>query len=114
MTYKDISLMDMGNLYDNTAIKQAVKNIVFTEVGELLGMPEFGARTRSMLFEQMSVSSISTMRTILETSLYRYEPRITFITVDIVAQKADYAVNCTISYTIKETDTKDIISLKLS
>jgi phage baseplate assembly protein W len=114
MIYKDINFQNVeSDLIDSDAIKASVRNIVFIEVGELLGMPEFGCRTKSLLFDQLDMFSASSAQSMIINALYRYEARITDIKVVVTSEPAQRKIVVKVDYSIKNINTKDNVSVRL-
>ena len=82
--FKDISFNftkhpvthDVVILKNEEAIKQSVKNLVLTKIGERLFKPFLGTNTTSYLFELNSTISENTLIEEIELVLQTYEPRI--------------------------------------
>ena len=113
MKYRDFSSQNLSDLYDSDAVKQSIRNIVFTEVGELLGLPDFGCKTKSMLFEQFDMFSANTMKTIILNSLYKYESRIENISVNLQNDQPNHSLICYINFTISEINNEETVAIRL-
>lgn len=115
MVYKDLNFKNVeSDLIDSDAIKASVRNIVLTEINELLGKPEFGCMLKSLLFEQMSMFTVSSAQTLIINSLMKYEPRITDIDVRATPEPAQRKIIINIQYTIKNINIEDNISIRLN
>ena len=81
--YKDIDISfsrnsftgDLNILEDNVSIKQSIKNILLTFLGEKSFRPKFGLGIQKSLFETNSII-ISNMANDIIQTLNSYEPRI--------------------------------------
>jgi phage baseplate assembly protein W len=90
-SFKDISLnfglnpvtKDIVVLKNEEAIKQSVKNLVLTKLGERLFNPLIGTDTTSYLFELNSTFSASSLIKEIENVLFTYEPRITLENITV-------------------------------
>ena len=90
-SFKDISLnfglnpvtKDIVVLKNEEAIKQSVKNLVLTKLGERLFNPLIGTDTTSYLFELNSTFSASSLIKEIEKVLFTYEPRITLENITV-------------------------------
>lgn len=115
MVYKDININNLeSDLIDTDAIKASVRNIILLEVGELLGMPEFGVKIRSMLFEQFNMFTSNSLQTMILHALYKYESRISSIDVRVVSEPSQHKIICSIGYTIDEINIQDNVSIRLT
>lgn len=111
--YKDFDAETLRDLIDSEVVKTSVKNIVYTEVNDIPGMPEFGCRTRSMVFEQMDPFTMNTMQTLISNSLRRYEDRIDNVEVQVDSEPAQNKVICNVSYSIKQINNQEKVSIRL-
>ena len=82
--YKDIDLSfsknavskDVGRKVDIGAVKQGMKNVIYTSIGERLFNPGFGSQMREMLFEPVDNASASVISKLITQCLENYEKRI--------------------------------------
>tara|TARA_B100000497_G_C7677585_1_gene409498 strand:- start:1049 stop:1507 length:459 start_codon:yes stop_codon:yes gene_type:complete len=89
-TYKDLNLFfspnpvtkDVSKVTDVQAIKRSVRNLVLLNPGEKPFHPEIGTGIRAALFQPFSPIMISALRTRIEESITRYEPRVILQSVD--------------------------------
>lgn len=75
---KDASLIE-----NEDAVKQAIINIILTNVGERLYNPTFGSEINKMLFENATPQTTSTLINLIRSAIENYEPRANLI--DVVA-----------------------------
>lgn len=71
------------------AIKQSVKNLIFTNLSERPFHPDIGSDVLRHLFENFSPITASNMRATIKRVLKNYEPRVTVIDVRIRAAPED-------------------------
>lgn len=100
--FKDISFEFSKNLITNDvvilkneeAIKQAVKNLVLTRLGERLFNPFIGTNTTSYLFELSTTFAENELISEIQKVLKTFEKRINLktITVDYVEDSNEYNV----------------------
>lgn len=89
--YSDFSLVfapnpntgDIGKLYDINSIRQSVKNLVLTNMGERPFNPFLGSKVRSLLFEPVDTFTAIDLQKAIEDVLNNYEPRIKLIEVEV-------------------------------
>ena len=62
--------------YDVFAINNAIKNILFTQIGSVPGKPDFGSRLYELIFGQIDHITISQLKKLIQEPLYRWEKRI--------------------------------------
>lgn len=85
---------DVVILKNEEAIKQSVKNLVLTKIGERPFNPYLGTDTTSYLFELSSAVSANSLIEAIEKVLLENEPRIRLvnISVDVEEDRNDYEV----------------------
>jgi|TARA_B110000879_G_scaffold209868_1_gene298627 phage baseplate assembly protein W len=75
-----------GDIYlklDVAAIKQSIINILLTNRMEKPFNVDFGADLRNFLFDPIEQYSVSVIRTVIATTIDKYEPRVEVLSVDI-------------------------------
>jgi len=90
---------DLYVLEDIDSIKQAIKNIIFTDPGERFFSPYFGGGIRASLFENMDSNTAYYIRKQVELSIKNFEPRAQVIQV-VVTPREDlnaYAITIVFS-----------------
>lgn len=86
-------------------IKDSVRIIIGTRKGERVMEPEFGCRIWDYSFETMNYTTLHAMKNEVESSLIRWEPRITDIQVDISDEKAGEGLLLIhVGYTVRSTN----------
>ena len=74
---------DIVVLKNEEAIKQSVKNLILTNIGERPFRPQIGSDTTSYLFELSTSISANTLIEKIENLVVLYEPRIELVRVDV-------------------------------
>lgn len=82
--YKDLDLnfiahpvtKDVSKKTGNAAIIGALKNLLFTNIGEKPFQPNFGSRVRALLFEDVSFITANILQTEIENTIKNFEPRV--------------------------------------
>jgi phage baseplate assembly protein W len=82
--YKDIDLeflahpatKDVSKKVDVNAVKQSLKNLLFTQYGERPFQPLLGSPLYRLLFEPMDPITIEAMKQAIELLIQNYEPRV--------------------------------------
>lgn len=93
--YKDIDMSfsknfvsgDIGRKYDIAAIRQSIKNIIYTSVGEKPFNPTWGSQIHRVLFEPIDEFSRTILIKIVTEAIENNEPRVTI--EEIVAEAND-------------------------
>ncbi len=107
-SFKDISFNLLKNpitndivvLKNEEAIKQSVKNLVLTKLGERLFNPLVGTNTSSYLFELTTTFSINTLIQEIEEVLKNFEKRIRLSNITINSEEDSNEFNVFIEYYI--------------
>ena len=106
--FKDISFnfsknpitKDIVTLKNEEAIKQAVKNLVLTQIGERFFQPNLGTSTTSYLFELSTGFSENALIDEIEKVLKENEPRIVLSNIDVNSNPDLNRFECFIEYFI--------------
>ena len=105
---------DIVPLTDIDAVKQSVKNIVLTNYGEKLFKPKFGGNVTGLLFENVNVFTLISLRKEIESLLQRFEHRIDEINIDVIDNTNANAFDVTIEFRIIDTNTNAEMNLTLN
>lgn len=73
---KDIALQK-----DETAVKDAIKNLILTDRGERPMQPYLGGNIRDMLFENLTPGTLKLIKDRVTSTITTYEPRASLIDV---------------------------------
>ena len=106
--FKDINLSfkrhpvtnDLVVIKNEDAIKRSVKNIIFTILGEKPFSPNFGSFVTQSLFDLTTGYDSITLEDEIKNVLYRFEPRIDNVRIDVSIYPDSNEVNATIQYDI--------------
>jgi phage baseplate assembly protein W len=103
---------DLNVTKDLSSIKNSVKNIVLTNIGERAFDYEFGGNIHALLFENVNdVYFMSGVRIRLANMINKYDTR---VKVDkIIFESVNNIININIEYSIFSLNTKDKITIKL-
>ena len=119
--FKDINLSfkrhpvtnDLVVIKNEDAIKQSVKNIIFTILGEKPYVPLFGTSVNDSLFELSNPLDHIRISEEISSTLLNYEPRISNIEVNVSNYPDSNEMNATIQYDItgmaSPTQTVDVL-----
>lgn len=111
---------DINLRKDLTCIRDSIKNIVLTNIGERAFDYNFGGGLRSLLFENINGVELYAFRIQLANMIKMYDPRISMTHIDIRTLDktsvypviANY-VEITLKYDIVSLDLKDEITVQL-
>lgn len=95
-------------------VREAIRVILATELGERLRRPGFGTNLRTLLFEPNVASTHGLIEGTVRQALERWEPRIRLEAVDVVASPQDpEAAELTITYSLIATAGREQVNLTL-
>lgn len=86
---------------NEAAIKQSLRSIVMTSVGERRLDNSFGSSVYNLLFENLDIFSTEFYRKRLLNNIARYEPRVQIIDVQLIENLQSNALFVQIDYTPK-------------
>lgn len=93
---------DTGDLYRNIndlAIRESLKNIMLTDLGERPFQPTLGGDIRRQLFENLTDKTIIHLKRTIEIAIHNHEPRVVLRDLTIVPDEDHNQVTITIFYT---------------
>jgi len=110
--FKDVSMTfqrhpltsDILALKNESAIARSVRNIVFTVPGEKPFDEDFGSQISQALFENINDISANIIKSEIQSSLKRYEPRVNVREVEVNPNFDQNEFNVTIVYEIIGAD----------
>jgi len=95
---------DIIALKNESAIARSVRNIVFTVPGEKPFDEDFGSQISQALFENINDISANIIKSEIQSSLKRYEPRVNVREVEVNPNFDQNEFNVTIVYEIIGVD----------
>ena len=90
--------LDLITDTNEEAVKRSIKNILFTNLGERVFNPTFGSNLRSLLFENMSPQSESSIKEYIELAIKNEEPRAQLMDVVVSALPDENSYAATIVF----------------
>ena len=81
---------DISRLIDDNAVKQALKNLLFTNYYERPFQPNFGCGVHALLFEPMMPSTTIAIEKAIREAIANYEPRVEIRQLTV---KPNYGLN---------------------
>ena len=91
---------DFGIVKNENAIKQAVRNLLLTDLGERPFQPSVGSRIKGLLFEPWDVFTADEIKGEIRNCLKRLEPRIEVTKVSLQDDSDINAIAVELDYTI--------------
>jgi len=104
---------DLVKVYDENAIKTAVKNLILTNNYERPFHPELGTQVNSLLFEPATPMLGAVLQQTIRQIIDNYEPRVNLDNVGVTVNPDGNSVLVTIDFTIINTQTPQQLNLTL-
>lgn len=87
-------------------VRQSILIILGTNLGERVMRPDFGSGIRAFVFEAISTTTLTLLRTRVEDALVRWEPRIRVERVEVALPHGTSSqVNISVDYRVRATNT---------
>jgi len=88
----------LAKVTNENSVRQAIKNLVLTNIGERLYQPNIGSDVSKSLFEPNDVLTTSVLKTNIENTIKFYEPRANNISVDVVFSNDQQYLNINVLF----------------
>lgn len=106
--YTDINLMFAPHPYSKDiltrknvdAVKASIQNLILTKNYERPFHPEIGSQVMSLMFENMTPSTIAAIERSIENTITIFEPRARLIEVNIVDKSDSNAIDIEVIFSI--------------
>lgn len=76
---------DLGRIKNEQSIKQSLRNLIMTNLGERLFQPYIGSSVNKSLFDIADEITADNIKTAIEVTIYNNEPRIAIIQLNVMA-----------------------------
>ena len=104
---------DLNTIVNLSAIRQSIKNIILTNLGERTFQYNFGCNIYDTLFELMEEDDKIAMQINILSKLQLYEPRIQVNEIYITSLPEENTINITVNFGIPSTGLSDTITLSV-
>lgn len=104
---------DLLSIRDDTAVRTSIRNLLSTAFGERLFQPTIGGSLRPLLFEPIDAITTMEIRDRIIGTIRGYEPRVSNIIVDVVANPDENSYHVTVEYAIAAIGRRDKVSVVL-
>jgi hypothetical protein len=105
---------DIATVKAEQAIKQSIKNLILTNVGERFFNPLLGSNVYRSLFEQLDGFTMNNIKMYVQDTIKAFEPRANLQAVTVVENgDGRNSVTVTIQFTIINTGQDSILNLIL-
>lgn len=96
---------DLLKKVDAEAIKQSIKNILFTMFGEKAFNPLFGGNLHKLLFEPLDPLIINQVQSGITQTIYNWEPRVNLLDIQVRQGSEEHSISITIVFKISNETT---------
>jgi len=108
-----------GGVFNSTyttkdQIKSNLINLLLTAKGERVMNPEFGCDLKNFLFEGITNSNISLLKTNISDSISTFIPEITLKNINLDSNIDDNLINLTIDYSLNISQTPDQVTVQFT
>jgi phage baseplate assembly protein W len=86
-------------------IRQAIRLILETDLGERVMRPDFGVGLRALVFEPINTTTLALARHRVEEALITWEPRIDTLIIQVTADPPHGRLMIEIDYRVRLTNT---------
>lgn len=106
--YKDLDISflphpeteDVLKRVDNNAVRQSIKTLLFTVMGERLFQPDVGSKIHGLLFEPIDPITTEVLKKSIANTIETYEPRVRLELVDVIPKYEENAYEVSIYFTV--------------
>lgn len=98
---------------NENSVRQSVKNLILTNLGERLFQPYIGSDIYKTLFEPNDVITAQNISFFVKRTLSYNEPRINVIQVDVIPRPDSYSFNVNIIFSIINNPTQQSVNIIL-
>jgi phage baseplate assembly protein W len=91
---------DLSRKTNEEAVKESIRNLIFTNRGERLFQPFIGSDLIGSLFENIGRDTLQDIQENIRETITSYEPRCNLISVDVFADYKSNAVTATIVFNV--------------
>jgi phage baseplate assembly protein W len=95
-------------------IKSNLINLLLTAKGERVMNPEFGCDLKNFLFEGITNSNISLLKTNISDSISTFIPEITLKNINLDSNIDDNLINLTIDYSLNISQIPDQVTVQFT
>lgn len=95
---------DIALLYDETAVKESLKNLILTDRGERLFQPNLGSDVRKTLFDLNTEATLKLLKEKIKDVINNYERRINLIDVEVLSIYDDNKIKVNIYFYMKNSE----------
>lgn len=121
-SFSDINLLfstnpstaDITKIFDENAVKASIRNLILTKNYERPFHPEKGCQVTSLLFENFTPITKSTMEKTIRDVIEKFEPRARLTNIVVNENQDLNSIDVTVFFTLNNTDRPITITTTLT
>lgn len=99
----------LAKITNENAVRQAIKNLILTNIGERLYQPLIGSDVRKSLFEPNDILTSTVIKAGVEQTILAYEPRAKDISISVIPSEDQHELILNVVfYVINKTEAIDL------
>ena len=102
---------DIVRVRNENSIRQSIKNLILTNIGERFFNPNLGSSVYRMLFEPLDSTTLEDLNYHIKLTIDNNEPRANLISVSVLPVTEDNAVSLNVVYSIINSQTPQSLSV---
>jgi phage baseplate assembly protein W len=106
--------MQLVKNINEKAVIRSIRNLLFTNKYERLFQPDIGCEINKILFEPLTPASVSALKTVIENTIQRYEPRAGLLEVIVTPYIEQNLLVVTIKFFISNSQQPVSFTVQLS
>ena len=104
---------DVGMRYDESAIKQSIRNLILTKPYERPFRSYLSSPVMTLMFENITPMTTSLLKRTITDTITNHEPRVDVLNVEVSYTPDQNAVHANVEFRIKNTQTPLSVNLLL-
>jgi phage baseplate assembly protein W len=104
---------DVATKTDDNAVRNALRNLIYTKHYERPFQPDLGCQLLNLLFENMDPFTLMVAQRVIEDAIVKFEPRVELIEVTIKPYE-DNDLYISIEYRLKNSSEPQIFTTKFT
>lgn len=104
---------DVATKTDDNAVRNALRNLIYTKHYERPFQPDLGCQIANLLFENMDPFTLMVAQRVIEDAIVKFEPRVELIEVTIKPYE-DNDLYISIEYRLKNSSEPQIFTTKFT
>jgi phage baseplate assembly protein W len=104
---------DVATKTDDNAVRNALRNLIYTKHYERPFQPDLGCQISNLLFENMDPMTLMIAERVIEDAITKFEPRLQLIQVTLTSAE-DNDVYINIEYRLKNSKEPQLFTTKFT